>query len=275
MRAMKTTVLSMLALSAVALSSCSWDVDENVISGDDKDVSGEVQPVEKFTVEIVDIHPFDPTSFTQGLEMDGEELIVGTGLQGESEVYRRDVTTGERSVTAEYDEEFFGEGLTVHGDDLWTLTWTSGTAIMRDKDTLEETGRSSYPGQGWGLCSDQERLYLSDGTENIRIMNPGTFSQEDHLTVTLEDTPVDNLNELECVGDDIYANVWGENDIYRIDKNTGEVTGIVNASSLDVEDHEDPDNVLNGIAYREDTDTFFLSGKRWNDLYEVRFVPEA
>ena len=149
MRAMKTTVLSMLALSAVALSSCSGDMDGNVISGDDKDV-------EKLTAEIVNVHPFDDSSFVQGLEMDGDDLIVGTGLYGQSEIYRRDVTTGDRAETVRVPKVYFGEGLTIHNDHIWQLTWKSGIAFKRDRQSLEITEPVTIGKEAWGVCSNQE-----------------------------------------------------------------------------------------------------------------------
>lgn len=275
MRAMKTTILSMLALSAVALSSCSRDIDGNVISGDDKYVAGEVQPVEKLTAEIINVHPFDDSSFVQGLEMDENDLIVGTGLYGKSEIYRRDVATGDRAETVRVPKVYFGEGLTIHNDHIWQLTWKSGIAFKRDRQSLEITEPVTIGKEAWGVCSNQDTLYVSDGTDTISLHDPDDFTPTGSITVDLGGEPVTNINELECVDGFIYANVWQSTDIIKINPATGEVVSVVDASGLENTSEPDPDNVLNGIAYREDTDTFFLSGKRWNDLYEVRFVPET
>lgn len=229
--------------------------------------------VEQLRPEIIATHPFDATSFTQGLELDEDgDLLVGTGMVGESRVYRATVD-GEELQSADLDPEFFGEGITVHGADLWQLTWRDGVAVRRDTDTLAETGRHELNGEGWGICSRQDELVLSDGSADLTRLDPETFSPQETIPVTLEGAPVEGLNELECVGDEIYANVFLSTDIMRIDAATGEVTAVIDAANLPNNAASDPDNVLNGIAARADGETFLLSGKRWPDLYDVRLVP--
>lgn len=233
--------------------------------------------VERLGVEILATRPFDETSFTQGLEVDDHgTLLVGTGQWGESRVYRRTLD-GQELVSHSLPDNQFGEGVTRHGDTVWQLTWQSGTAYRRDAETLEEIGRVRYPGQGWGLCSFPDELLMSDGSAQLRRLDPVTFEERDRVTVTLEGARVDDLNELECVdgprGPEVYANVFTETDIMRIDAATGEVTGVIDASTLPNNATPHPDHVLNGIASIPGTDRFHLSGKRWPDLYEVRFVP--
>lgn len=232
-----------------------------------------VAEVEQLQPEVIATHPFDTTSFTQGLELDDEgNLLVGTGGFGESRVYRSTID-GQELQSAELDPEFFGEGITVHGDDLWQLTWLSGVAVQRDPDTLAETGRFPIDGEGWGICSAQDELVLSDGSAELTVLDPESFTPQDTIPVTLEGTPVEGLNELECVADTIYANVFMSTDIMRIDAATGRVTAVIDAANLPNNAARDPDNVLNGIAARPDGETFLLTGKRWPDLYEVRLVP--
>lgn len=229
--------------------------------------------VEQLQPEIIATHPFDPTSFTQGLEMDGSgNLLVGTGMVGESRVYRSTLD-GEQLQTEDLDTEFFGEGITVHGADLWQLTWQDGVAVKRDTETLAETARFPLEGQGWGICSRQDELLLSDGTAELERLDPDTFTAHDTVTVTLNGEPVDGLNELECVGDEVYANVFLSTDIMRIDAASGEVTAVIDASNLPNNAADHPDNVLNGIAAVDGGESFLLSGKRWPDLYEVSLVP--
>lgn len=230
--------------------------------------------VERLGVEILATHPFDPTAFTQGLEVEpGGTLLVGTGQKGESRIYRTTVS-GEQSHSHDLEDRFFGEGLTRHGDTVWQLTWREGVAFRRDAATLEEVGRVTYPGEGWGLCAREDELIMSDGTDQLRRLDPETFAERERFPVTLDGEPVDGINELECVGQDIYANVFMTTDILRIDAASGRVTAVIDASTVP---NAGPANssaaVLNGIAHLPGTDRFYLAGKLWSDLYEVRFVP--
>ncbi|WJY67574.1 Glutamine cyclotransferase [Corynebacterium auris] len=218
-------------------------------------------------------YDFDPGSFTQGLEVaeDGT-LYVGTGQEGESRVYRRTVE-GDELVSAGLDPEYFGEGITRAGEHLWQLTWRNGVAIQRDAETLEETGRAGIDGEGWGLCARQDELIYSDGTSYLRRMDPETMQERERFEVTLEGSPVSGINELECVGGAVYANVFLTTDILRIDADSGAVTAVIDASGLENNAAPDPNNVLNGIAHIPGTDEFYLAGKRWPDLYRVSFEP--
>lgn len=228
--------------------------------------------VEHLVPEIISTHSFDSTSFTQGLELDGDELIVGTGQYGGSRIYRSSVD-GQESVSQSLDPEFFGEGITKSGDAIWQLTWNEGVAFKRDADTLEELDRVSYNGQGWGICSTDDALITSDGSSTLTFRDPETFAENSTVDVTLDGSPVGNLNELECVDGEVYANIFLDTDIMRIDPNSGEVTAVIDASNIPNNATPDTNNVLNGIAHIPDSDRFYITGKRWPDLYEVRFVP--
>lgn len=228
--------------------------------------------VEHPVPEIISTHSFDSTSFTQGLELDGDELIVGTGQYGGSRIYRSSVD-GQESVSQSLDPEFFGEGITKSGDAIWQLTWNEGVAFKRDADTLEELDRVSYNGQGWGICSTDDALITSDGSSTLTFRDPETFAENSTVDVTLDGSPVGNLNELECVDGEVYANIFLDTDIMRIDPNSGEVTAVIDASNIPNNATPDTNNVLNGIAHIPDSDRFYITGKRWPDLYEVRFVP--
>lgn len=229
--------------------------------------------VERLTTEIVATHPFDDTSFTQGLEMEEEgTLLVGTGWAGESRIYRRTLD-GQVLSSQDLEPHFFGEGITRHGDTVWQLTWQAGLAVERDAESLAEVDRVSYPGEGWGLCAFEDELVMSDGTAELRRLDPATFGERDRFTVTREGEPVAGLNELECIDGEIYANVFLTTDIVRIDAATGDVTAVIDASSLPNRATDDPNHVLNGIAAIPGTDRFLLTGKRWPDLYEVELVP--
>lgn len=233
----------------------------------------ETAAVTHYDVEIVQVHPFDESSFTQGLEVDSDgTLLVGTGGVGESRIYRTTLS-GEELVSAELDPELFGEGITRVNGHIWQLTWQEGVAVRRDADTLDEVGQVRYPGEGWGLCARTDELIMSDGTDRLRRLDPHTFEERGRISVTLGDQPAERLNELECIGDEVYANVFLSTDILRIDAATGAVTGVIDASTLPNNAVPHRDHVLNGIAQVPGTDRLLLSGKRWPDLYEVEVVP--
>ncbi|MHA2788418.1 glutaminyl-peptide cyclotransferase [Corynebacterium sp. S7] len=269
-------VVAATAITSLALSACTAEQSapsSTQVPGMGGSSISENAPVERLIPRIHAVHPFDETSFTQGLEIgpDGT-LLVSTGKEGESRIYRRTIE-GEELQSESLDPQYFGEGITVAGDHIWQLTWKDGVAIERDSVTLKEVGTAEYEGEGWGLCTRQDHVIFSDGTSELRRMTMDDFEEYDRFTVTLEGEPVTGLNELECVGDEIYANVWTTSNIYRIDAQTGVVTAVIDASGLPNNAADDPDNVLNGIAYNRQNKHFLLAGKRWPDLYEVTFEP--
>ena len=233
--------------------------------------------VEMLTVKVEETFPFDDTSFTQGLEVapDGS-LYVGTGMEGQSRIYRS-TADGKELASQGLDPAFFGEGITRVDGHLWQLTWQNNTAVKRDATTLDEVERTSFDGEGWGLChrEDASEVIFSDGSAELRRMDPDTLAERERFTVSYEGQPVSGLNELECVGDDIYANIFTTTDIVRIDAETGRVEALIDASVLPNNASPDPNNVLNGIAHIPDSDgEFFLTGKRWPNLYRVTFEPK-
>ena len=262
---------SISAVSAVALLvGCSAE-------GSSTSAQQETEGTEMLTVSINETLPFDDTSFTQGLEVapDGT-LYVATGMNGESRIYRT-TTEGKELASQDLAPEFFGEGITRVGDHLWQLTWQSNTAIKRDAETLDDLERTSFDGEGWGLChhQDADEVIFSDGTAELRRMDPDTLTERERFTVTRDGQPLEGINELECVGDDIYANIFTTTDIVRIDAKTGKVEALIDASGLPNNASPDPNHVLNGIAHIPDSDNeFFLTGKRWPDMYRVTFEPK-
>lgn len=238
--------------------------------------------VESLGAEIVATHPFDDTSFVEGLEVepDGQHLLVSTGWEGEGRIYRSTID-GVESDSQAIDPTFFGEGITRTSDHVWQVTWKDGVAMKRDAATLEEIGRVNYQGQGWGMCHFDDRMVMSDGTNQLRVLDPDSFQERSRIDVTKAGAPISQINELDCVPaaesssgkDEIYANVFTTTSILRIDAATGTVTGVIDASTVPNNAAVDPENVLNGIAHIPGTDRFFITGKRWPDLYEVRFVP--
>lgn len=234
------------------------------------DTAASAVPV--LTPKVIERLDYDPNLFTQGLELDTDgNILVSSGRYGESGMVRM-TPAGEVLAAASLPDEYFGEGATRFGDSVWQLTWQEGIAMRRDATSLELLDTANYEGEGWGLCAREDELILSDGTSQLRRMDPATFAQRERFEVTLEGTPVEGLNELECVGDAVYANVFMSTDIVRIDAATGQVTALIDASGLPNNAERDINNVLNGIAHIPDTEEFLVTGKRWPDLYRVTFV---
>jgi glutaminyl-peptide cyclotransferase len=228
----------------------------------------------RLRVDVLTRHPHDPKAFTQGLELDGDVLYESTGLYGESSVRVQDVVTGKELARRELDDTQWGEGLTLVDDSLVVLTWREHVAHVLDAETLEPRRQFEYPTEGWGVCDDGDRLVMSDGTSTLRFRDRDTFVEIGSVEVTLEGTPLAQLNELECVDGHVYANVWHTDTIVRIDPDNGEVRATIDASGLLTPDERpDPEAVLNGIAHDAKADTFFLTGKWWPAMFEVRFVP--
>ena len=167
----------------------------------------------------------------------------------------------------------FGEGIAVAGDSVWQLTWRDGVVLEWDRATLTLRRQLPLAGEGWGLCSDGARLVRSDGSDRLHFHDPGTFAETGSVAVTLRGTPVTRLNELECVGGEVWANVWQTDELVRIDPDTGAVTAVVNAAGLlDPARRSSPDATLNGIAVLGD-DEYLLTGKLWPVSFRVRFTP--
>jgi glutamine cyclotransferase len=220
---------------------------------------------------VIDVHPHDPDAFTQGLELHAGRLIEGTGLYGESDRRIVDIESGEIESIEAIDGSLFGEGLTVVGHEVLQLTWKAGVYIRSDVQTLTETGRGVYDGEGWGLCFDGGQLVMSDGTPTLTFRDPQTFEATGTVDVTLNGQLLGNINELECVNGQVLANVWRSDSIVAIDPANGQVVATLNASSLRPSDAPADDSgfALNGIAHDPSTGHFFLTGKRWSVLYEV------
>ena len=234
----------------------------------------EAASVEQLRVRVEEELPHDNEAFTQGLELRDGILYEGTGLVGRSTL--RAGPPGERpELTAELPRPLFGEGITVVGDRVWQLTWQSGLAVEWDRDTLTERRRVPYQGEGWGLCHQPEagRLVMSDGSARLTFRDPRTFAVLGSVTVRADGREYDQLNELECVGGQIYANVWRSDRILRIDPADGSVTAEIDASGLLTAAERDSADVLNGIAAVPGSDQFLLTGKLWPKMFRVTLVP--
>ncbi|MEU4133688.1 glutaminyl-peptide cyclotransferase [Streptomyces wuyuanensis] len=260
----------LLVLAAGAVASCEAGGSRGGAPG----VNGRSAAVERLRVEVVETLPHDPGAFTQGLEMAGGTLYESTGVTGRSAI-AWGPPGAPPTRRARLPAPLFGEGIAVIGPTLWQLTWRDGVAIERDARTLAELRRVPYDGEGWGLCHQprRERLVTSDGSSRLVFRDPGTLGRKGSVVVTLDGRPVERLNELECVGDIVYANVWPTDRIVRIDSATGRVTGEIAAAGLIGAAERRRADVLNGIAAVPGTDQFLLTGKWWPKMFRVRFVP--
>lgn len=223
--------------------------------------------------EVLSRQPHDATAFTQGLQSDGQgALFESTGLYGRSSLRAIDPLSGEILRIVALPDDRFGEGLALVDDRLIQLTWRSGEAFVWDAQTFALLETFSYEGQGWGLCYDGERLIMSDGSSSLTFRDASSFEIVGSVEVTLDGASVDALNELECVRGSVWANVWHDDRILRIDPVDGRVDGVLDLADI-IEPHpttRDSESVLNGIAYDVTTDSYLVTGKRWPQLIEIR-----
>ena len=228
-----------------------------------------------YTYEVVAEHPHLRTSYTQGLQFIDGEMWEGTGEYGRSQLLRTDLASGKVLQSKKLSKEEFGEGITVLGDKIYQLTWLNGKLHTYDKATLRHLATHTYKGEGWGLTSDGEKLYMSDGTNYIRILNPETLAQERRIGVTLRGESLQYLNELEWIDGKIWANVYTTDHIVIINPKNGVVEGIINLSGILPEKERDyKTDVLNGIAYDKATKRIFVTGKNWSKLFEIRVIAQ-
>ena len=224
---------------------------------------------------VANTYPHDPEAFTQGLVYEDGVLYEGTGQYGGSTLRQVDLATGEVLQLRELPAEFFGEGITLYGDEIFQLTWQSQVGFVYDKSSFEPLREFSYPTEGWGLTDNGRCLIMSDGTDAIYFRDPESFAEIGRLHVYDNNGPVTRLNELEYVEGKIYANVWQTDRIARISPDTGQVIGWIDlAGLLDTTPVTTTVDVLNGIAYDAQEDRLFVTGKLWPALFEIELVLE-
>lgn len=226
--------------------------------------------------EVIRTLPHDAGAYTQGLLLHGGLFYESTGQYGTSSLREVDPETGQVLRMRALDEDYFGEGLALVDGRLIQLTWKEGTAFVWDLETFEEVDRFSYEGEGWGLCYDGSALFMTSGSAFLQRRDPETFEVLEVIQVVRDGRPVREVNELACVGEHIYANVFMSDVILKIHKLTGEVVAQIDAGGLVPEGGRpaDPGAVLNGIAHDPASDTFYLTGKLWPTMFEVRFVEQ-
>ena len=229
-------------------------------------ISSDRTPV--YDVVVKNTYAHDPGAFTQGLVFDGGYLYEGTGLWGQSSIRKVELETGTVVNRRDIPNEYFGEGIAIWEDKIYQLTWRSGTGFVYGKTTFDSLSSFSYDTEGWGLTNDDERLIMSDGSSKVYFRDPDTFDVTGQIQVADAGEPVNDLNELEYIAGDLFANVWREDRIARISPKTGAVVGWIDLSHI-CESHR---GVLNGIAYDRAGGRLFITGKNWDTLYEIELT---
>jgi glutamine cyclotransferase len=232
-------------------------------------------PAPQYSYRVVKSYPHERSAFTQGLEYRDGFLYEGTGLVGRSSLRKIDLTTGRVLQSFDVPRPFFGEGITVLNHQIFELTWTTQTGFIYDKSSFRVLKSFNYPGEGWGLANDGKQIYMSDGSSQLRILDPATFKEIRRITVKDGSEQVFELNELEFVRGEIYANVWQTDRIARISPADGKVLGWIDLSGiLSKSERPEADAVLNGIAYDAASDRLFITGKLWPKIFEIKLVPK-
>lgn len=226
-----------------------------------------------YSYKVVNVYPHDPKAFTQGIFFEEGFLYEGTGLYCKSEIRKIDLRTGRVLKRYSLPDHYFGEGLTAWKDDLIQLTWQGKKGFVYAKDSFRQIRDFHYQTEGWGLTHDDKRLIMSDGSAFLYFLDPETFKQTQRLEVSDNGSPVTNLNELEYIKGKVYANVWPTDRIAIISPETGIVEAWVDLSELARGVRLDQEEVLNGIAYDNEHDRLFVTGKLWPKLFEIQIVP--
>lgn len=227
----------------------------------------------QYTYRVVRVFPHNPMSYTQGLYFDDDHLMESTGQWGESALKRVELSSGKVLENKSLSKEYFGEGVARVGNKIYQLTWTTQKAFVYDAKTLARVGEFTFSGEGWGLASDSTRLYMSDGTNRIFVLNSDTFERERVIEVTSGNHRVELLNEMEWVEGELWANVYMSDMIVRINPQTGKVTGIIDLDALlPAADRTPSTDVLNGIAYDKVQKRIYVTGKNWNKLFEIELI---
>jgi glutamine cyclotransferase len=224
---------------------------------------------------VVNTYPHDPSAFTEGLFFLNGELFESTGLVGRSTIRRVRLRDGAILQSVSVPAGKFGEGIVNWGSQIISLTWQGGVGYRWDRARLRRLGEFHYSGEGWALTRNDSEIFMSDGSAQLRVLDPLTLAVRRRISVTVRGGPLNMLNELEWIDGQIFANVWMTGMIVRIDPASGRVTGVIDLSPLAAENGGSEDNVLNGIAWDAAGRRLFVTGKNWPHLYEIALTPIA
>ena len=255
----------------LVLSVTSWQCNGGASSDTPPKNPPENAVVPKLGYQIVSIWPHDPSAYTQGLLFVDGKIIESTGQVGRSSLRNVELQTGKILKKVEVPEPFFAEGIALLNNKVYQLTWEDQLGFIYDAQSFEKIGEFKYDGEGWGLTSDGRSLILSDGSNRIRFLDPDSFRVTRTIAVMDGKVPVNKLNELEFVNGEIYANIWHDDRLATIDPQTGRVKSWIDLSGLlQPGDVQDPEAVLNGIAYDQSSGRLFVTGKLWPRLFEIK-----
>jgi glutamine cyclotransferase len=234
----------------------------------------QAEKARQYGYTVVKTYPHDTGAFTEGLFWRDGFLYESTGLEGRSSIRKVTLETGVPEQERMIDSRYFGEGIVDWKGKLIELTWKDQVGFIYDLASFEKTDEFSYAGEGWALTHDDARIIMSDGTAFLRFLDPETLKETGRVQVTDDGKPVDNINELEFVKGEVFANIWQTDRIVRIDPKTGKVTGRVDLAGLlsDADLTAGQVDVLNGIAYDAATDRLFVTGKLWPKLFEIKLA---
>ncbi len=225
---------------------------------------------------VIHAYPHDPRAFTEGLEYRGGFLYESTGIKGQSWLRREKLETGDILQQIDIDPQYFGEGITILNQQITQLTWQTQVGFVYDQATFRVKRTFNYPGEGWSLTNDGQNIYMDDGTSQIRVWDPVTLQERRRITVRDHGQPVTNLNELEWVRGELYANIWQKDVIARISPADGHIVGWIDLTGiLSGADRTGQEDVLNGIAYDSLGDRLFVTGKYWPKLFEIKLVSKT
>ena len=228
----------------------------------------------EYTYQVVHVYPHDPNAFTEGLEYRAGFLYESTGLKGRSWLRKEKLETAKVLQQLDLDAQYFGEGITVLNQQIIQLTWQSEIGFVHDQASFQVKRSFHYPGEGWALTNDGQNIYMDDGSPQIRVWDPLTLQEKRRITVHDGAQTIANVNELEWVRGEIYANIWQKDVIARISPADGRVLGWIDmAGILPAADRTGQEDVLNGIAYDVLGDRLFVTGKQWPKLFEIKVVP--
>ncbi len=242
-----------------------------IFTGALKVANASQKPV-KYRVKVVASYPHNTSSFTQGLFFHNRELYETTGQYGSSKFLKIDIKTGKPLITATFPEKYFAEGSTIINGKAFILSWMERVAFVYDITTFKPLKTLFNPREGWGLTTDGKELIMSDGSDIIYFIDPEFFKEKRTINVTLEGRKVTQLNELEYIKGEIWANVFGDDNIYIIDPDSGKVKGIVECKDLMPQWQRNSEMVLNGIAFEPESGKIYITGKLWPRLYQVELI---
>lgn len=264
---------NLLLIAIIALASCGGRTETAALTA--PAAQSETSASGVYSYRVINTFPHDPAAFTQGLFFEDGVLFESTGQVGTSSIRKVRLEDGEVLQKRDVPPPYFGEGIVAWDGRLMELTWRSQKGFIYNQDSFEPLGEWQYAGEGWGLTRNDTHIIMSDGTPQLRFLDPETLEEDHRLMVTFQGQPLGQLNELEWIEGEVWANVWQTNIIVRINPESGVVTGRINLAGLltreDIVQHQ-PD-VLNGIAYDAETGRIFVTGKLWPKLFEIELAP--